>query len=729
MMNRRRFLLTCCLSPGLSRAVFAQRRPTTPPVLGRANSAQRRFARLLQLEDQRHYSEEEFVEFLASANARVRRRACLALGRIGDARAYRPLLERLYDDGNARVRATAAFALGELETTEPLEDLRRILLRQSESPLVRARCAEALGKIVAANAATLDADTVQTMLAAVLASLPKPTEDVAAESEAETFAALCLTAAMRMRRAESAPTLIRLLASPNASIRFHAANALARLSDIPEVVRATARERETLLKHFQEEKRSVVRAALARILGAVGDAEATDALLRALDSDDAVVRIAVRRALAQTRVPEKAIPSLLAQLEADLTQYASVPAAERPTWPGLLQTLTLVETLGRLKAAVARPLLERLRTLPDGRIGANPEVEVALAQLGADAFFGSDVEKPALPPSDDWRAQAHYFAGLAALPPEDARRKRTLEHFLAQTDLDARARTALLSAVPKTPAWATVWTAELRHPDVMVRAAAAAALAALPPTEAGRAALTAALQAARQDRQNDARLAIVDALAADPHPEAQAALETALRDADWLVRKRAGDLLLRRSPSPPDTAAPRPERVEELRRRVGVCRVDRNAAFYERIVRLHPRRPRAVVTTTKGDLTLELFPEDAPLTVENFITLAERGFFDDLTFHRVVPNFVVQGGDPRGDGDGGPGYQIRCEINERPFVRGGVGMALSGKDTGGSQWFICHLPQPHLDGGYTCFGQVVDGFETLDRLVRRDRIVGVRMVV
>src|SRR5262249_35084385 len=87
-----------------------------------------------------------------------------------------------------------------------------------------------------------------------------------------------------------------------------------------------------------------------------------------------------------------------------------------------------------------------------------------------------------------------------------------------------------------------------------------------------------------------------------------------------------------------------------------------------------------------------------------------------------VPNFVIQGGDPRGDGEGGPGYQIRCEVNPRPYIRGAVGMALSGKDTGGSQFFITHSPQPHLDGGYTVFGQVISGMEVVDRITRGDVI-------
>jgi len=727
MMNRRHFLSLCCLTAGWCSTVWGQRRSGPPPVLGRANSAQQAFARLLQLEDERYYHAEEFVDFLGSANARVRRRACLALGRIGDPRSYTLLLERLYDDGNARVRAMAAFALGELETTEPLEDLRRVLLRETEMLPVRARCVEALGKIAAANARTLDADTLQGLLAAVLKSLPQPTEDIPSGSERELFTTLCLTAVMRMRQAASLPPLLRWLASPNAAVRFHAANALARLSDLPEAEKTLTREREKLVAYFREEKQVVVQVALARVLGAIGDGEAVAALLPRLAAEEAAVRIAVIRALSNARWSEEVIPLLLDRLRAGLSRYAKVEADERPTWDGLPELLTLAEALGRLKAVEAQPWLEQLRMLPTGRLGANPEVEIALARLGTAAFLGADPEKPLLPPDDDWRAQAHYFAGLAALPPEEPRRRRVVEDFLARTGLDARARTALLAAVPKTPAWAAVWEQELRHPDVMVRAAAAAALEVLPPTDQGRKALIAALTAAREDTQNDARLAILKALAADPHPDTEAAFDLALRDPDWLVRRQAGEILRRRLPSTLSDEA-RAQAGETLDNRIGICRTNRPAAFYGRLVRQYARPPRAVITTTKGELTLELFSEDAPLTVENFIALAERGFFDDLTFHRVVPNFVVQGGDPRGDGDGGPGYQIRCEINERPYLRGSVGMALSGKDTGGSQWFICHLPQPHLDGGYTCFGQVVEGWETLDRLVRQDRILRIRLV-
>jgi len=115
----------------------------------------------------------------------------------------------------------------------------------------------------------------------------------------------------------------------------------------------------------------------------------------------------------------------------------------------------------------------------------------------------------------------------------------------------------------------------------------------------------------------------------------------------------------------------------------------------------------------------------APLTVENFVRLARSKYFDGITFHRVVPNFVVQAGCPRGDGWGGPGYEIPCEYNDRPYAVGTVGMALSGKDTGGSQWFVTLSPQPRLEGRYTVFGEVKQGMDVVERIMPGDRILSV----
>jgi cyclophilin family peptidyl-prolyl cis-trans isomerase/HEAT repeat protein len=137
----------------------------------------------------------------------------------------------------------------------------------------------------------------------------------------------------------------------------------------------------------------------------------------------------------------------------------------------------------------------------------------------------------------------------------------------------------------------------------------------------------------------------------------------------------------------------------------------------------HPTR--AVIATERGRVFVLLHGSDAPLTVANFAALARRGYYNRLVFHRVVPNFVAQDGDPRGDGNGGPGYAIRDELNRRWYDRGAVGMALSGPDTGGSQYFLTHSPQPHLDGHYTVFGHVTAGFDVLDALVQGDRILSV----
>jgi len=137
--------------------------------------------------------------------------------------------------------------------------------------------------------------------------------------------------------------------------------------------------------------------------------------------------------------------------------------------------------------------------------------------------------------------------------------------------------------------------------------------------------------------------------------------------------------------------------------------------------------PHAFIETKKGIVEIELTVLDAPQTVQNFIALARKGYFNGLQIHRVVPNFVVQDGDPRGDGSGGPGYSIRDELNDRPYLRGTVGMALSGPDTGGSQFFITHSPQPNLDAKYTVFGHVVNGMDVVDKLQQLDVIERVRI--
>ena len=132
--------------------------------------------------------------------------------------------------------------------------------------------------------------------------------------------------------------------------------------------------------------------------------------------------------------------------------------------------------------------------------------------------------------------------------------------------------------------------------------------------------------------------------------------------------------------------------------------------FFESDAFLHPPfSPHAFIETRQGTIEIELNVVDAPVTAQTFVELARAGFFNGVRVHRLVPNFVIQAGDPRGDGEGGPGYAIRDELSPLPFVRGTVGMAIDGRDTGGSQFFITVSPQPHLDGKYTVFGRVVNG--------------------
>ncbi|MEO0535586.1 MAG: peptidylprolyl isomerase [Cyanobacteria bacterium P01_A01_bin.123] len=135
---------------------------------------------------------------------------------------------------------------------------------------------------------------------------------------------------------------------------------------------------------------------------------------------------------------------------------------------------------------------------------------------------------------------------------------------------------------------------------------------------------------------------------------------------------------------------------------------------------------RAVMETEKGTINLELFDQDAPKTVENFVKLSQSGFYDGLNFHRVISNFMVQGGCPEGSGRGGPGYTIKCEINPNKHEAGTLSMAHAGRDTGGSQFFICHAPQPHLDGVHTVFGKTED-MDVVNAISQGDKIVSVKI--
>jgi cyclophilin family peptidyl-prolyl cis-trans isomerase len=137
---------------------------------------------------------------------------------------------------------------------------------------------------------------------------------------------------------------------------------------------------------------------------------------------------------------------------------------------------------------------------------------------------------------------------------------------------------------------------------------------------------------------------------------------------------------------------------------------------------------QVVLATSRGDIQIRLRPDLARVTVSNFIYLVKKGYYNNISFHRVVSDFVIQAGDPQGTGWGGPGYSIPCEYSPAPFKRGTMGMATAGKDTGGSQFFICHSEQPHLVGRYTVFGQVVEGMDVVDQIQIDDKIMQITIL-
>jgi cyclophilin family peptidyl-prolyl cis-trans isomerase len=255
----------------------------------------------------------------------------------------------------------------------------------------------------------------------------------------------------------------------------------------------------------------------------------------------------------------------------------------------------------------------------------------------------------------------------------------------------------------------------LRDPDFYVRATVIGSLADRPAV-ADLGAVLASYSQAGRDSANDARLAAIQYVAALWKKDS-----TSL-NATWRAQ-------LAGTPVPADPL----ERAAG--KTIPVWSAWRNAAatprassWYEQIVRsivmpTYAGKPvAATINTVRGPIQLEMFGADAPITVWNFLSLARSGYYRNTRFHRVVPNFVAQDGDPRDDGNGGPGYSIRDEMNPRRYERGAVGMALSGPDTGGSQYFITHSPQPHLDGHYTVFARVVRGYDVLDKLVQGDLI-------
>jgi cyclophilin family peptidyl-prolyl cis-trans isomerase/HEAT repeat protein len=712
-------LFALCLSavaqPPTRRAAPARGGPVAKPL------PEEVLLRIVRAEDERRWDANDLGALFADKSAAVRARAALAAGRIGDEGAVASLVSLLQKDRDASVRAWAAFALGEIESAQGADALAESL-RTSADAEVRARAVEALGKIATALPQTEEAR--KKTLGETILNVLNVEQRRGAQAE-RAVVLMGLTAALRARPADAGKTIALFLTAPNARVRADAANALARLR---------AKDGVEQLRPLLNDADAVVRANAVRALGGAEDKASFDALLKRMtDDEDLRVRVSAVRALAALKDARASGP-LVKRGEALMVAYRAAKEAKTAHPAELNELLEIATALGRAAAYTSdEPALSFLRALRAGELYAAPEAEVAFARIAPTQYLHEAPFKNLfLRPADSkltWQAVAAVAQGLGEMAQASSEKignsaltaqadaQLALRALLNEQTTPALAVPDVLTAVAayKPSDLAVTLRAQLKAQDVIVRATAAGLLADLPSDSDTTRALAAALPAALNDEMNDAVLAILDALGKQKRDDANAAIRTTLEAQDYLVRRRAATLL----------AAAKIDGSEDVRSQTVATR--NRLADYRRALARTGRRVQAVVTTDKGAFTIELLPDDAPLNVDNFIALAQRGYFNNITFHRVVPNFVIQGGDPRGDGNGGPGYQIRCEINEVPYNRGAVGMALSGKDTGGSQWFVTHAPQPHLDGGYTVFGRVTQGMEVVDHIARGDRILSVNV--
>lgn len=686
---------------------------------------------IIRAEDERRW-DDSLKTLLAHKDAQVRKRASLAAARIGDERAGPVLADLLMTDRDVEVKQMAAFALGEIESPGGAYALLEALKGRGgdlADPTVRARAVEALGKITAAltssasattgqsDAANTEDDRLKVFKTAILDVLKF--EDGRRSRPDRLTILLGLTAVLRAKPDGAGAVVKPFLGYSDPRTVADALNTLARLR----LKDGNDEARSLLAKHSDP----IVRANAARVLGATEDKQSLDALLdRALHDSDERVVVSSIRALGSLKDARAAQPLIergnyLLKLLKMSGQYPIEPRNE------LLEIATTIGIL--LKNSRSEEALQFLRHIRAAVAARASEVEIAMARIDPEYYVTEEAKFGVGSPASIAQGLSEVAAIRKSQPAVDQASKFVAPwiHDLIDCDLNRPSgskRKCLLQPIAVSPmlqAYAafgpddldSMLRMRLNEKDVIVRATAAELLGSQPQRDVNARSLIEALPRALRDKDlNDAALAILDALGKQKTKEANKAIRTALDSSDHLIRRRAVALL-------------KANGVGDFSNRIGTVQTRHTVADYRRAIARIGRRVTATVVTGKGSFTIEFLPEDAPLTVDNFIQLARKGFFNGQTIPRVVPNFVVQAGDPRGDQNGGPGYQIRCEINEVPYERAAVGMALSGKDTGGSQWFVTHSPQPHLDGGYTVFGRVVSGMNVVDRIARGDRILRV----
>ena len=626
----------------------------------------------------------DLIRMLSDDEARIRRRAALAIAHVGLADGVAPLIG-LLTDSDPEVRQMAAFGLGLLGDKRARDPLTGALA--DPSPLVQGSAAEALGLIGdAASADALSGFVAQVVQSGALAQPPGDEDDV----RRDTTTSACRLALYALVRLKAYPQLAAAVldAGGQPKVRWWpVAFALQRLED-----------KRTLpaLLALAKDANPYTRAFAVKGLAALKDRSALPVLLPLLSSGERNVLIETVRALGRIGDPSAAQPLL------------------RIIGDGAADPQVRLEAVGALggfhQPEIGEALLDVL---------ADPSPAVRAAALRSFATVDPDnfmTVLSGLDPDPHWSVRAALATVLGTLPLENALPR--LEGML--NDADQRAVPFAIAALVrlKAPTAAAALVERLKADDPVVRAAAAAGVGELKPPS-GAAALADAYRLGQRDATYGARAAALAAIANYGAAVATPVLRSAFGDKDWAVRVRAVQLLKQLDPaaSADADAQIRPAPTTVAAEVYGAARLVSPAVSTQ-----------VYLDTDRGTIQIELAVVDAPLTVENFITLARKGFFNGLSVHRVVPDFVVQDGDPRGDGEGGPGYSIRDEQNERPYLRGTVGMALDPwPDTGGSQYFITHSPQPHLDGKYTVFGRVVAGMDVVDQIQQWDVIRAVRV--
>lgn len=625
----------------------------------------------------------DLVTLLGERDPRLRRRAAIAIGRVGLPEGVEPLLARL-DDPDPDVRTMVAFSLGLLGDRRAADALVRLLTNDADMR-VRGRAADALGRLGDTQHAPAIARLAREVIdAGALSAIADDELGHPLAPEVEAYR-LALYALVRLKAWDGLAAASLDGAGLARSRWWPVAYALQRIED-PRALPA--------LQALTQSAGADTAAFAARGLGGLKDAAGVDALLQLVDPKARPARVVAQavRALGQIGDPRATAPLVALARQRDLDENVRLEAIIAL---GLIGGKPAVETIVDHVAAPWAPL----------RAAAFR----ALATVDPESFFtvlsGLDLD-----PHWSVRAeQAGLFAGL-----DPARALPAIR--LRWADDDPRVKAAALGALAAVKApdlGAQVAAALAAEPEVL-RTAAVNIVAREKLSDAA-ALLRAAYERGKQDKGFDARAAALEGLAGLGAEAARATLAEALGDREWAVRVKAIELLRKLDPAA-DVSAARPAPTGRARE-----------AYADPALVSPAFSPQAYLDTNRGRVLIELDVINAPQTTHNFIALARRGYFNGVALHRVVPNFVVQGGDPGGDGEGGPGYAIRDELSDLPYLRGTVGMALSWADTGGSQFFVTHGPQPHLDGRYAVFGRVVEGMDVVDGLRRWDVIERVRI--